>query len=81
MYIAVLVAVTEAVAEASSCRQVLVPRGIAARLTFAHVNVSTITHKIMYQTDEKLQEMCLKFRYFLPLEVLQKQVQVVLRSL
>ncbi len=55
----------------------LVPRSFAAVLTFAHVNVSTITHKIMYQTYEKLQEMCMYFRYFLTWEVLQIQVQVV----
>jgi len=56
---------------------ILVPRGIAAVLTFAHVNVSTITQKIMYQIYDKVREMSLYFRYFLTWEVLQRQVSVI----
>jgi hypothetical protein len=33
-----------------------VPRSLAAELTFAHVNVSPITNKILYQATGKVRE-------------------------
>jgi hypothetical protein len=37
----------------------LVPQSFAAILTFTHINVSTISHKIMYQSYEELREISL----------------------